>query len=81
VSEPPYWFHAKRYGWGWGLPASWHGWVALGAYVGVVLAPLMLGDDRSVALSIGALIVATPVFTWICHRKGEPTEWRWGRGG
>jgi hypothetical protein len=79
VGEGEYWFHAKRYGWGWGLPASWQGWVALGAYGVVVLGPLLLGDDRGVALSIGALIVATPVFLWVCYRKGEPTKWRWGR--
>ena len=23
-----YWFPAKRYGWGWGLPQTWQGWVA-----------------------------------------------------
>jgi hypothetical protein len=78
VSEPEYWFHAKRYGWGWGLPASWQGWVALGTYGVVVLGPLLFGD-RGVAVSIGALIVATPVFLWVCYRKGEPTKWRWGR--
>jgi len=22
-----YWFRAKRYGWGWGLPITWQGWV------------------------------------------------------
>lgn len=23
------WFPAKRYGWGWGLPVTWQGWVVL----------------------------------------------------
>ncbi|HTS17465.1 MAG TPA: hypothetical protein VMP11_07825 [Verrucomicrobiae bacterium] len=23
------WFRAKRYGWGWGLPCAWQGWVVL----------------------------------------------------
>jgi hypothetical protein len=27
--SPRYWFHAKRYGYGWGLPATWEGWVVL----------------------------------------------------
>ncbi len=28
-----YWFTAKLYGWGWGLPTCWQGWVVLHAYV------------------------------------------------
>jgi hypothetical protein len=24
---PGYWFPAKRYGWGWGPPLTWQGWV------------------------------------------------------
>jgi hypothetical protein len=26
-----YWFPAKRYGWGWGLPVTWQGWAVLAA--------------------------------------------------
>ena len=29
-----YWFPAKRYGWGWGPPATWQGWAVLAAFVG-----------------------------------------------
>jgi hypothetical protein len=35
-SEPKYWFPAKRYGWGWGPPSSWHGWVVLISYFGLL---------------------------------------------
>lgn len=36
--ERKYWFPAKRYGWGWGLPVRWQGWVCLAAYMaGVAL--------------------------------------------
>ena len=28
-----YWFPARRYGWGWGLPATWQGWLVLAGYV------------------------------------------------
>ena len=24
---PQYWFPAKTYGWGWGLPITWQGWL------------------------------------------------------
>jgi hypothetical protein len=26
-TERKYWFPAKRYGWGWGIPSSWQGWL------------------------------------------------------
>ena len=31
--DPEYWFPAKRYGWGWGLPATWQGWTVLAAFL------------------------------------------------
>jgi hypothetical protein len=27
-----YWFPAKRYGWGWGPPRVWQGWVVLAIF-------------------------------------------------
>lgn len=73
-----YWFAAKTYGWGWGLPLVWQGWVVLFGYIallvagGVLLAPLrpLLFVLYSSVLS--ALLVA------ICWRTGEPPAWRWG---
>ena len=37
-TEPTYWFPAKRYGWGWGFPSSWQGWVVFAAFVGLLVA-------------------------------------------
>ncbi len=31
MSRQPYWFPAKTYGWGWGLPVTWQGWVVTAA--------------------------------------------------
>ena len=48
-----YWFPAKRYGWGWGLPSRWQGWVVLAIYavllvVGIVgLHPGTVATDLS----------------------------------
>jgi hypothetical protein len=39
--KPQYWYAAKRYGWGWGPPTSWHGWVVL---------VLLIADARAGAL-------------------------------
>ncbi len=73
-----YWFPAKRYGWGWGPPTSWQGWVVL--IVGlVVLSIAAFGflPRRPVAflLSVTGLV---SVLIFICYIKGEPPSWRWG---
>jgi hypothetical protein len=78
VNEPQYWFRAKRYGWGWGLPTTWQGWAVLGGYGVVVLAPLALGGETGAKLSLAAVAVATPALLWVSYRKGEPPRWRWG---
>ena len=41
VERPKYWFAAKRYGWGWGLPLCWQGWVVMGVWL-AVLVPLVI---------------------------------------
>ena len=37
--QPQYWYAPKRYGWGWGAPTSWHGWVVLVLLMGAMLVP------------------------------------------
>src|ERR1700720_3484460 len=37
TNNPRYWFRAKRYGLGWGLPLVWQGWVFLLAWIVAVL--------------------------------------------
>jgi hypothetical protein len=36
-NERKYWFPAKRYGWGWGIPSSWQGWLVLTVFVALVV--------------------------------------------
>jgi hypothetical protein len=76
---PRYWFSAKRYGWGWGLPASWQGWVVLIGYlVAIFSATIVLrsgGEVLRLALVICGLTVALVLICWL---KGEPSRWRWG---
>ena len=74
-----YWFPAKRYGWGWGLPITWQGWAVLAGYVvligvgGLLFPP----HDRSFSF-IGCVFTLTAVLVFICYAKGEPPSWRWG---
>jgi hypothetical protein len=76
----PYWFRAKRYGWGWGLPTAWQGWVVLGAFIALLVTAFVvfpprtsLGGFLTSVLTLNALMFA------ICWLKGEPPRWRWGK--
>lgn len=75
-----YWFPAKTYGWGWGVPNTWQGWLVLFAYAAGVAATVVLvpPGDRPVEF-FGILAVLTFALLVICWRKGEPPKWRWGR--
>lgn len=78
--EHDYWFPAKRYGWGWGFPCRWQGWVvfalyALFLYVGwEVMRPEISGTPYYpiYVFFMSVLLVA------ICWIKGERPSWRWG---
>merc|ERR1711879_1064964 len=72
-SVPPYWFHAKRYGLGWSLPARVEGWVfaaLMFAFFCAMQAVLFLPADAAWVV----LLVA------VCAWKGDPRgmQWRWG---
>lgn len=80
-SAPKYWFRAKRYGWGWGLPCAWQGWAVLLTYLLLVFGaiPLIQVSRGSVAY-IAFVGVLTLVLIAICWIKGPPPRWRWGEG-
>jgi hypothetical protein len=73
-----YWFHAKRYGYGWGLPATWQGWIVLVGYLVIVFAAVGFSGGN-VWLFLLTMSVATALLLAVCFRKGEPARWRWGR--
>jgi hypothetical protein len=78
-SDTEYWFAAKRYGWGWGLPTVWQGWVVLAAFIGLVAAgAFIFPPHQSTAAFVGYIVVLCAVLTGICWLKGEPSRWRWG---
>ena len=78
MSDPDYWFRAKRYGWGWGLPSSRHGWVFFAAWnVALVAGFVALWRYHPLA-RMAWLAVLTLVLVGVCYAKGEPPSWRWG---
>ena len=76
---PRYWFPAKRYGWGWGVPRTWEGWLVLTTFLVLVLAVVVLLPDSADAWATAAVLVATLLLLVVCVKKGEPTRWRWGK--
>jgi hypothetical protein len=80
ANVPKFWFHAKRYGWGWGLPAAWQGWVVLIMYVTLVLGgiPLIHATQGNVVY-LAYLVALTVAFIAICWLTGEPPGGRSGK--
>ena len=75
-----YWFRAKRYGWGWGLPTSWQGWVvmlvwAAGLFEGLYL---LRHNHYHLASRVTFILVMGAVLVLVSYWKGEPPKWRWG---
>jgi hypothetical protein len=73
------WFPAQKYGWGWGIPCSWQGWVVLFGFIAIVIALSYIFDPEKhfllFCLSIG---LASGLLILICYLKGEKPKWRWG---
>jgi hypothetical protein len=78
TDKTKYWFPAKRYGWGWGLPNCWQGWVVYGVWAACLAAGAALLVKDHLGIFIGYTMVLTAIFIIIVVRKGEPPRWRWG---
>lgn len=81
--KPPpvsaYWFPAKRYGWGWGLPIAWQGWVVFAAFFALVIAGVFLFPPHRAPVNFVVYVVALScLLIIVCWLKGEPPRWRWG---
>lgn len=79
LDKPGYWFPAKRYGWGWGLPNCWQGWLVIVSYVACVVGSLPAISLKNGGLVFSGIVtVATAALITICWLKGEPPRCRWG---
>ena len=78
-NDKKYWFPAKRYGWGWGIPSSWQGWVVLCAFVVLVtLGSVVVPPDKQLGWYLGFVGLCSTLLIAVCWLKGEPPRWRWG---
>jgi hypothetical protein len=78
-SEEKYWFPAKRFGWGWGFPTCWQGWLVFAAYfASFALGIIFLQGNARPAEFIAFVSVISVALLFVCWKKGEPPRWRWG---
>jgi len=72
------WFPAKRYGWGWGPPNCWQGWMVIGLWTLLIAAGVPLAKP-SPYLYLGFILVMIAGLMTVCYLKGEKPRWRWGK--
>ena len=74
-----YWFPAKRYGWGWGLPRVWQGWLVYAVFIALVAADSLVFPPRAhMAAFLLYIVVVCAALVGVCWLKGEPPRWHWG---
>lgn len=80
MDKPRYWFPAKTYGWGWGIPGTWEGWVVMVTYMAGMLAGALYFLPRyGQGVFLAYTFVLNVALVAICWAKGEPPAWRWGK--
>ena len=68
-----YWFPAKTFGWGWGLPITWQGWLVLAGFVALVALGTVFLKPATHALAFGIYVVVLALLlVAVCWIKGEP---------
>jgi lipoprotein signal peptidase len=72
------WFPAKTYGYGWGFPSRWQGWLIFAGYFLALAAGVFLFAHKSVPLLVAYTFLLSGVLIAICAWKGEAPHWRWG---
>lgn len=74
-----YWFRAKAYGWGWGLPIAWQGWVVLVCFILLVAAGAVgVLPYYGPFIFFACMVLLVAALVAICWITGEPPRWRWG---
>ncbi len=73
-----FWFPAKRFGWGWGLPITWQGWTVYAVAAVLWVAGYFIfppGTHVGYSLAYGWTVALA--LMGVCWLKGEPPHWRW----
>jgi len=70
------WFKQKSYGWGW-TPVTWQGWVVTAVWAVLFFISIKTFDHEWLKNTL-VIFVITALLIFICYKKGEKPEWRWG---
>jgi (2Fe-2S) ferredoxin len=74
------WFPAKTFGWGWGPPVCWQGWVVLLIYILLLTATgFLVPPHKTLSGYLTGVYTLTAILIFICWLKGEKLHWRWGK--
>lgn len=80
MKNDDFWFPAKTYGWGWGLPVKWQGWLVYGIAFGLLVTMhFIFPPNKHVELFLAGFFGVILLLIGICWLKGEPPHWRWGK--
>jgi hypothetical protein len=78
-NEKDIWFPAKKYGFGWGLPVRWQGWMVLLIYTMLIAAGIVfIGYSENQIWFYVYCSISTIILILICWKKGDTAKWRWG---
>ena len=74
------WFPAKTYGYGWGPPRCWQGWMVTVLYVVLLCggSVVILRDKSNMPWFLLYVLGLSLALIFVCWLKGEKPEWRWG---
>lgn len=73
AGAPKYWFPAKRYGWGWGVPTAWQGRAVLITYLALAIGGIpVIHAAKGTVVYIAYLSALTAVLVVVCWLTGEP---------
>ena len=79
AAEKKYWFPAKSYGWGWGMPNRWQGWVVFLVYFVLIALGFVIAPPQYVPVYYFSYVtILSAALLFICWKKGEPPSWHWG---
>jgi hypothetical protein len=79
TNEKHIWFPAKKYGWGWGPPCAWQGWVVLAVWLALLCGGGIFLAPRSISLFVVYAILLGIALFVVALIKGERPRWHWGK--
>ncbi len=71
------WFPAKKYGFGWGFPITWQGWVVFLIYFFLCFlgGKFLTNPPYLILFFLPYLFIITGILIYICWKKGEKQKY------